>query len=626
MLGLAGLVAARATRTGCSSAAGRAHRAALVTMGHAGRGRRAGSPTTCAPARRPAGAAAQRAQVRPGPPAAAGARARVRSSTTRRSAGPREPARATRPSTRCRPDHGSGARRHRVLAVVGAAAARRRSAGSRPPGVRRACPTTGSRRAAWLERHDEPGTALLVPGLGVRRPTSGVSPRDEPMQSLARLALGGAQRRPAGPAGNIRMLDAIERRLAQGARLGRAAPLPRRAGVTPPGVRNDLTAAADVPDPVLVHQALDGSPGLDRVADVRPDGRRRGAHRPARRARIADQRRLAGRATRAVEVYAVDGARRPDGRRRLPTGRRWSSAAPRTCSTSPTSGVARRPSRPSWRRDADADGVAAGRWSSPTGCARSSATSAGCTTATSPTLGARRPDAASASPSRDYLPDQAPSAGRPAPGYVGSRSVTASSSLSDANALGGRRSPAACPTPRSTASPDTAWVPTTARRGSPWWQLDLGRRPRPSTRSRVTAGAEAARSSGCGPRRGRDDRAGRARRGQHPHRSRPGADGPSWIRVEDASGRPGDAARRSAEVAVPGVRVAPRARAARRCPTAWGAPTSIVAPARSTTRAPAAPRSTAPCGASPAARVAAEEPAGFARGRVAPAARTTTPA
>ena len=75
---------------------------------------------------------------------------------------------------------------------------------------------------------------------------------------------------PLAPPGNIRMLDAIEQRLAQGEPSPGLSTFLRRAGVGVLVVRNDLVRTADVPDPVLVHQALDGSPGLHRVATFGP--------------------------------------------------------------------------------------------------------------------------------------------------------------------------------------------------------------------------------------------------------------------------------------------------------------------------------------------------------------------
>ena len=91
-------------------------------------------------------------------------------------------------------------------------------------------------------------------------------PHNEPFQSLGRNPWAVRNAVPLAPAGNIRMLDAVERRLAQGEGSAGLAPFLRRAGVRYLLVRNDLTKASGIPDPVLVHQALSASPGLDQVA------------------------------------------------------------------------------------------------------------------------------------------------------------------------------------------------------------------------------------------------------------------------------------------------------------------------------------------------------------------------
>ena len=75
---------------------------------------------------------------------------------------------------------------------------------------------------------------------------------------------------PLAPAGNIRMLDAVEERLSTGRPSPGLAGFLRRAGVGRLVVRNDLRPSSDVPLPVLVHQALEGSPGLEKVADFGP--------------------------------------------------------------------------------------------------------------------------------------------------------------------------------------------------------------------------------------------------------------------------------------------------------------------------------------------------------------------
>ncbi len=76
---------------------------------------------------------------------------------------------------------------------------------------------------------------------------------------------------PLAPVNNIRMLDTIEDRFAQGhGSIGFTRYLQRN-GVGYLVVRNDLHPSSDVPDPVVVHQTIDQSPGLTRVAQFGPD-------------------------------------------------------------------------------------------------------------------------------------------------------------------------------------------------------------------------------------------------------------------------------------------------------------------------------------------------------------------
>ena len=124
--------------------------------------------------------------------------------------------------------------------------------------------------ADWLAEEQDEGTALLVPGSSFGTYVWG-SPRDEPFQSLAGKPWAIRNAVPLAPAGNIRMLDAVESRLSQGRGGTGLARLLARSGVSHVVVRNDLTRSGDVPDPVLVHQALEDSPGLERVRTFGPD-------------------------------------------------------------------------------------------------------------------------------------------------------------------------------------------------------------------------------------------------------------------------------------------------------------------------------------------------------------------
>ena len=155
------------------------------------------------------------------------------------------------------------------LAVVGAAL---------PAGLGRLAPANGfedipdywTQAAAWLADDQQQGTALLVPGSSFGTYVWG-TPRDEPFQSLAATPWAVRNAVPLAPPGNIRMLDSVESRLSQGRGGAGLTRLLARSGVSHLVVRNDLVRTPDVPDPVLVHQALAASPGLRRVADFGPD-------------------------------------------------------------------------------------------------------------------------------------------------------------------------------------------------------------------------------------------------------------------------------------------------------------------------------------------------------------------
>ncbi|MGF9756671.1 alpha-(1-_3)-arabinofuranosyltransferase family protein [Microvirga sp. 0TCS3.31] len=128
------------------------------------------------------------------------------------------------------------------------------------------------RAVSWLDEQEagDRGTALLVPGSSFATYLWG-TPEDEPLQSYGVSGWAVRNAVPLAPPGNIRMLDAVEQRLATGQPSAGLAPFLARAGVGLLVVRNDLRPTDDVPLPVLVHQALDGSPGLVKVADFGPD-------------------------------------------------------------------------------------------------------------------------------------------------------------------------------------------------------------------------------------------------------------------------------------------------------------------------------------------------------------------
>ena len=130
---------------------------------------------------------------------------------------------------------------------------------------------------SWLDEQTEDsadgtargGVALLAPGSGFAQYLWG-TPRDEPVQYLDANRWAVRNAIPLTPPGNIRMLDAVETRLAQGRPSPGLADYLRRAGVGLVVVRNDLAPSTDVPDGSLVHAALVDSPGIKLVKSFGP--------------------------------------------------------------------------------------------------------------------------------------------------------------------------------------------------------------------------------------------------------------------------------------------------------------------------------------------------------------------
>jgi arabinofuranan 3-O-arabinosyltransferase len=326
----------------------------------------------------------------------------------------------------------------------------------------------------WLSENSGDTVALLAPGSGFADYVWG-SPRDEPVQYLGESRWAVRNAIPLAPPGNIRMLDAFERRLAQGRGSPGLADFLRRAGVRHLVVRNDLQRSNDVPGPVLVHQALEQSPGL-----------------------------------RKVESFGADlggGASIRNGRGRLLVDGGWQSVYPavevyRVLGTSPavsSDGLPVVVGGPEDLLDLADTGVLG---SQPTRLAVDAQGEAAPTAGLVLTDGmldrerffGRVHDGASAvttpgdvrrsgNPTKDYAlgtGDRWLTTAR----LLGARAVSASSSASDANAAGGAR-PGRLPYAAIDGDGTTEWVAGAGE--TPWWQLDL-REPTRVEQVQVLAG------------------------------------------------------------------------------------------------------------------------------------------
>lgn len=114
---------------------------------------------------------------------------------------------------------------------------------------------------AWLDDRQGDGSAVLVPASNFGEYRWG-RPIDEPLRALTSSPYAVRDAVPLAPAGTIRLLDEVERRLQAGRTLGGAAAALRAAGVRYLVVRNDLaTDESGQPPVALARSAVRQSPG-----------------------------------------------------------------------------------------------------------------------------------------------------------------------------------------------------------------------------------------------------------------------------------------------------------------------------------------------------------------------------
>ena len=140
-----------------------------------------------------------------------------------------------------------------------------------PPGAFRAIPDYWHQAADWLTDNNtgepHPGRVLVVPGAPFANQVWGNS-RDEPLQVLGESPWGVRDSIPLTPPQTIRALDSVQRLFAAGRPSAGLADTLLRQGISYVVLRNDLDPESSRSTrPLLVHRAIDGSPGLVKVAE-----------------------------------------------------------------------------------------------------------------------------------------------------------------------------------------------------------------------------------------------------------------------------------------------------------------------------------------------------------------------
>ncbi|GAB2522790.1 alpha-(1-_3)-arabinofuranosyltransferase [Nocardia heshunensis] len=121
--------------------------------------------------------------------------------------------------------------------------------------------------ADWLAHNASDTRALVVPGAPFASQVWGLT-RDEPLQALASTPWAVRDAVPLNPPGAIRAMDSVQRLIADGRpSAGLAATLAGQ-GIGILVLRNDLDPdTARSTWPMLAHRAIEGSPGLEKVAE-----------------------------------------------------------------------------------------------------------------------------------------------------------------------------------------------------------------------------------------------------------------------------------------------------------------------------------------------------------------------
>jgi len=136
-----------------------------------------------------------------------------------------------------------------------------------PPGAFTAIPDYWHQAADWLDVHNQPaGRVLVAPGSPFATQDWGNS-HDEPLQVLGTSPWGVRDSIPLTPPKTIRALDSVQKLFAAGRPSAGLADTLVQQGISYVVVRNDLDPdTSRSARPILVHRAIEGSPGLSKVA------------------------------------------------------------------------------------------------------------------------------------------------------------------------------------------------------------------------------------------------------------------------------------------------------------------------------------------------------------------------
>ncbi|WP_225732604.1 alpha-(1-_3)-arabinofuranosyltransferase family protein [Nocardia sp. JCM 34519] len=136
-----------------------------------------------------------------------------------------------------------------------------------PRGAYDRVPAYWQQTADWLAHNASDTRALVVPGAPFGSQIWGLT-RDEPLQALASTPWAIRDAVPLNPPGTIRAMDSVQRLIADGRPSAGLARTLIDQGIGIVVLRNDLDPETSRSTrPMLAHQAIEGSPGLTKVAE-----------------------------------------------------------------------------------------------------------------------------------------------------------------------------------------------------------------------------------------------------------------------------------------------------------------------------------------------------------------------